>query len=807
MSDSRLAAGATAVRRLLALVLVSALAGVLVAGLVLPLAGLTGVAARNVATGIEDLPAELDEVPIAQRTTVLDSRGTPIAYFFDENRVDVALEDVSPVMKRAILSIEDARFYEHGALDIQGTVRALVNNALGEPIQGGSSITQQLVKQILVAEADTRAEYEAAIEQTVGRKLEELQYAMAYEQDHTKDEILESYLNIAYFGDQAYGIASAARHYFSVEPGELNLRQSAMLAGLVQNPSSYEPTDNPGLARERRGVVLRRMVELDATTQEAARRANTAPLGLDLTETTNGCVTTVAPFFCDYVSSYLLDNEALGPTRSARESRLFTGGLTIRTTLDQRMQRAADRAVQDRVDPTDQAIGGMAMVEPRTGEVRALAQSRPMGDDTAQGETYLNYTVPKDLGGAAGFQAGSTFKSFVLASALQQGLPLDTTIYSPQYYTVPSGAVQDCDGNDVADWSLSNSTGTGNFDMYSGTQQSVNTYFAQLEERTNLCPPVSLVREMGIEVPENDEVAPFTLGVTDVSPLSMAAAYATFPGRGVYCEPTPVQSIEDRDGNPIELPEGCERLFRPAVGDAVNDVLRGVQEESDGFGFLNDLDLEQISAGKTGTTSDNKSVWFMGYTPNLVTSSMIAGANDAGSPLTLEGQSLGGVPLSFDAIGGSSLAGPMWKQAMATTQRWLPDRDFHALDTSKIGGAAIEVPSLAGLTVEEASAQLRDAGLVPVVSSTVDSSYAAGAVAYTSPSGGSEAVSGDQVFLFVSDGSPYVPPTTATTTTPAPTTTTPAPTTTTPPPTTTQPPSATIEPPPETTTEQPPDEG
>ncbi|MDQ3664819.1 MAG: transglycosylase domain-containing protein, partial [Actinomycetota bacterium] len=232
MSDHRLVAGVVAVRRLFALVLVSALAGVLVAGLVLPLAGLTGLAARNVANGIENLPAELDEVPIPQRTTVLASDGTPIAYFFDENRVDVSLEDVAPVMKRAMLAIEDSRFYEHGALDVQGTARAVINNALGEPLQGGSSITQQLVKQILVTQAETRAERAEATETSYSRKLRELQFAMAYEREYSKDQILESYLNIAYFGDSAYGIQEAARHYFSVDAADLNVRQAATLSGL-----------------------------------------------------------------------------------------------------------------------------------------------------------------------------------------------------------------------------------------------------------------------------------------------------------------------------------------------------------------------------------------------------------------------------------------------------------------------------------------------------------------------------------------------------------------------------------------------
>jgi len=760
MSAHWLASVATALRRIVALVAVSALAGLLVAGLALPFAGLTGIAARGVATGIEELPTEINEATLPQRTKILDSTGKTIAYFYEQNRVDVPLQEVAPVMRRALLAIEDSRFYQHGALDIQGTSRALVNNLLGQPTQGGSSITQQLIKQILVAKADTRQEYEAATEQTVARKLQELQFAMAYEQNHGKREILESYLNIAFFGDGAYGISAAARQFFSVRPDQLSLTQAATLAGLVQNPSAYNPTLAPATARERRDTVLRRMAELKEITPKVARRAVAAPLGLRVTETPNGCVNTVAPFFCDYVQAYLLNSEALGKTRTAREEQLLTGGLTIRTTIDLRMQRAADTAVRERVNPTDNAIGGIAMVEPGTGKVRALAQSRPMGRDSKSGETYLNYLVPESLGGAAGFQPGSTFKSFVLATALKQGLPLSTTFDAPQTYVVEEGTVQNCDGSDVERWEVDNSTGTGRFDMYLGTQQSVNTYYAQLEQLTNICPAVTLTRDLGIAVPEQDEVAPFTLGPTDVNPLSMAAAYATFPARGMYCPATPILSVRDRDGRSTEFPASdCERAFRPAVGDAVNDVLRGVQEEG-GFGAYNGLDLDQVSAGKTGTTTNNFAVWFMGYTPNLIASSMIAGANDLGSPTSLAGQTVGGRPLLFDEIGGSSLAGPMWKRAMEVVQQWLPDEDFRPVDLSKLGGKAVDVPFLGGQSFAVAAEQLRQLDLVPILAlERVPNLYPEGTVATTEPGAGAALVPGQQVTIYLSDGPAPPPPT------------------------------------------------
>ena len=331
------------------------------------------------------------------------------------------------------------------------------------------------------------------------------------------------------------------------------------------------------------------------------------------------------------------------------------------------------------MDPTDQAIGGLAMVVPGSGEVRALSQSRPMGSKKKKGETYLNYVVPKQYGDANGFQAGSTFKAFVLSAAITQGIPLSTQISSPQTISIPENRFRVCNGNYLQStdvWSPENSTGTGTFDLYKGTQLSVNTFFAQLEERTGLCAPTTLAQKMGVTVPDRDVVGPFTLGVTDVDPLTMAGVYATFGARGQFCEPRPVVSVQNSAGKTIEdYPAKCTQLLKTDVADAVNDILRGVQEPG-GFGYDAGLALSQESAGKTGTTSDNKAVWFDGYTPNLATVAMIAGANSKGHPLSLNGQTVGGVYIQ--GAHGSTTAGPMWGDAMKVIQNYLPDDTFSA---------------------------------------------------------------------------------------------------------------------------------
>ena len=455
---------------------------------------------NSIADGFKSLPLALREQPTPERTVVKDVHGKTIAYFYKQNRHSIPLKKVAPVMQDAILSIEDYRFYKHGPIDVQGTFRALVSNTLGNSVQGGSSITQQLVKMILVQQADSKKERLAAIDDSYGRKLRELKYAMAYEQNHTKKEILENYLNIAYFGDGAYGIDAAARHYFSVAPADLNARQAATLAGLVKNPVAYDPTKYPQAAITRRNTVLARMADLDKIDDARADELIGKPLLLKPTNYSNGCVSTVAPFYCDYVRRYLTQDPQFGDNPKERGRAIDTSGLTIETNLDPRFQRATDKAVMSTVGATDQAIGAQASVEPGTGEVRALSQSRPMGRDANRGETYINYTVPKDLGGANGFQAGSTFKAFTAAAALKAGYPTSTYFNSPQSLYQPAGTYYTCDGSGTGSWPVSNSTGAGGFPMSIALPQSVNTYFAQLEALVGLCPTMKAARSMGIEV-------------------------------------------------------------------------------------------------------------------------------------------------------------------------------------------------------------------------------------------------------------------------------------------------------------------
>ena len=658
------------------MVAVAAVLGVIVAGLAIPFAGLAGVGARNVARTMDSLPEELQTDPLSQRTTILDANGNRLASLYDENRITVPLTGISRTMVKALVAIEDYRFYQHGAIDLKGTLRALITNqANSGVVQGGSSITQQLVKLTLLSQAKTKAERQAATADTYARKLKELRYAIALEQTHSKDWILERYLNTAYFGDGAYGIQAAAKHFFNVNAKDLNLRQSALLAGLVKNPYGYDPTKFPDAAVTRRDVVLDRMAQLNVVPRARADKVKEKDLGLNVQDVDNGCVNSTAPFFCDYVLAYLLQDPQLGATVQERRNLLKNGGLTIKTTLDPAAQQDADTAVAAHVRPTDPAIGALAIEQPGTGNVVALAQSRPMGNRKKKGETYVNFTVPKEYGGANGFQPGSTFKVFTLATALTQGLPLTTQFDSPSPKTFNLADFSNCpgEGSFGGDYTVRNETGTGWFNLYSGTRMSINTFYLQVEELTGVCAPYDLAKQMGVKLtdPKVERYPSFTLGIADASPLEMAEAYATFAARGLHCDSRPVTQILDSTGTVIKNYDSqCTQVMPQNVADAVSDVLRGVIEG----GFASAQQLSVAAAGKTGTTQEQKAVWFCGYTAHYAAAATIAGIDAEGRPDTLVGKTVNGQYISLAS--GSGFAAPIWGDALKPLTAGQPYDNF-----------------------------------------------------------------------------------------------------------------------------------
>jgi membrane peptidoglycan carboxypeptidase len=717
---------------------VSVLAGVLIAGLIVPLAAMVGVGSRAAADELNNLPAELATPAPPTRSKVLMANGKVLAYFYDENRIPVSLNQIAPVMRQAQLAIEDHRFYQHGALDVKGTLRALVRNTAGDgSTQGGSSITQQYVKMVQIEACQAKADAQCvrdAQAPTLQRKVRELRYAIALEKRLTKDQILERYLNIAYYGDGAYGVEAAARHYYSTTAAKLNLPQSAMLAGLVQNPDGNNPVRNPSAALERRDVVLNRMAELNMITpQQAARAKKEAYSTKWVKPTRNGCVGTRYPFLCDYVRRTLLKTPSLGATVQDRENMIMRGGITIQTAIDPKSQDIAQRAVSKIIGPEDPLISTMDMVEPGTGLILAMAQNRPvMGTDRKKGESYYNYSAEYDLGGAEGYQAGSTFKVFTAAAALEKGIPL-TKIYNARSPLNLSGVpFRTCLGTARdPNYNPRNSTVSGTMNMYRGMAMSVNTYFLQLERDTGVCEASKMADRLGVKESKpapgvnltNDpriQVPSFTLGVANVSPLSMAEAYATFAARGVHCDPVVVAKIIGPNGKQLEpLSANCKQAISTDVADGVTTLLRGVM--TNGTGRPVRLSGIRNQAGKTGTIEDNQAVWFNGFTPLVAGAAMIA-IDPTSKHWRYHHSGVKGytVPSSgfyLQGHGSTDAGARIWHPAMQAAMKGKPDVGFHNPPSSIVQGQMSTVPSLYGLGIAEATTKLQAAGF------TVDRRY------------------------------------------------------------------------------------
>ncbi|WP_427892598.1 penicillin-binding protein [Kribbella sp. GL6] len=742
----------------------SAVAGALTAGLALPFAGLVGVTTAKAHDSVQYLPQDLETAPLTQNSIIEDADGRVIATLYQQNRNPVTLKQISPIMLKAIVAIEDDRFYEHGALDFKGTLRALLRNqSAGGVQQGGSSITQQYVKQTLINKARTPDEVKTATADTYERKIAELRYAIAVEKQMTKGQILNGYLNLAFFGNRSYGVEAAAMHYFGVHAAKLTLPQAAMLAGIVKNPNGYDPINNPKRAKARRDVVLRRMQELNVITAKQAQEALKTPV-IDPAKVRivpSGCANSKYPFFCEYVVSKLKENNSFGKTKEERENYIETSGLVIKTSLDQKAQKAAETSIAEHSKPTDDVIGAVTMVEPGTGLVKAMAQSRPYG--AKKGQTAYNYNVEKSYpGGFGGFQNGSTMKAFTIAAAISRKVPTTYRIRSPQTIDLSGKPFETCNGPTSADpYNPKNSTKTIlDPSMVDAARASTNTYFLQLSQQIGLCPIATIANQLGMFdgqlLKPLKQVVSYTLGSAgNVTPLMLSNAYATFAARGMYCSPQVITSITSlKTSKPIPTPgPNCHRVLSPGVADGVNYVLQQVMAKG-GTGAKLKFGNSDL-AGKTGTTNENLAVWFAGYSTRLAAASVVADADP--KIQNMIGQTFDGKKMS-DASG-SGTAGPIWETAMQLALQGLPSTKFVKADDKVIRGDVKDLPNLKGMTPADAAAKLLSMGFKAQMDhgARVDSDAPNGTVAWTNPRQEDGAPAGAVITLFISNGSKATP--------------------------------------------------
>jgi membrane peptidoglycan carboxypeptidase len=625
------------------LAVASAVGGALVAGVALPVVGGLGTVVRNAANKFNTLSTpELHQLPV--RSVLLDRYGKVLAYYYPRgiDRLPVSYSQIAPSMRDAIVAIEDYRFYQHGAIDFRGTIRALVNNLTHHTVQGGSTLAQQYVKNVeILSSPNPVAAFASATEDTIGRKIRELRMAAVAEHSMSKNQILTGYLNVAFFGENSYGVEVAAERYFSTTAAKLTLAQAATLAGIVEDPSFYDPIANPGNALARRNLVLNRMAQLHYISAATAAAAEKQPLGLKETIPQSGCTSKsakYAAYLCDYVIA-VIKHDAAYKQVWARLNGL--GGLTITTTLDRQDQHAANRAVDyilppppNRFNPGKNADTEV-LIQPGTGKIRAIAIDRRYG--TGHGQNLIDYAVGPQYDGGQGVQIGSTGKVYVMVTALEQGLPFGYSKTVP--YQANITGYTNCKGQPVGTmlpngqlgWSLHNdeSEPGGHYTLYTGTTASINVFFAYLEQKVGLCQSVKTAVQMGLTWPNGksllkpyrgspsaDNVPSFTLGAVDVTPMAVAAADATLPARGIFCSPIAITKIVTDTGGKLPVESAnCHRVLSQTIADAANYILQG---DLNGAGTATADNIPRPAASKTGTADNYMSAFFVGYTPDLL---------------------------------------------------------------------------------------------------------------------------------------------------------------------------------------------
>ena len=677
---------------LIAFILVSALGGALIAGMALPALAAAGLGAKAASDHFQNLPASFQIPVLPQRDTIEAADGSVIATTWDpdnqSDRVVVPLSGISILMQRAIVAIEDQRFYEHGGIDLKGTLRALIDNSTGGGnLQGGSTIAQQYVKNALELEAGNNAALrEAADADTFSRKLSELRYAISLLQEMSKNELLQSYLNLIFYGNGSYGVQVAAETYFDTSAAKLNADQAAMLAAVVNSPSEYNPFTNAGAVLARRNVVLADMAKQGYLSAKQAAADEKQPLGLNPGNQTDGCIGAGSEaFFCSYVYDSFINDAAYGATKSARVNLWNQGGLVVKTTLVPQDQASGAKAVADHTDPGDKVATALAMVTPGTGAITAIAQSKPMG--SGSGETYVDLAADPEHGGGEGYQAGSSFKIFEGLAALEDDWNPATSMSVPSPLEETGLKLPACVAGQSTTVTWPGSYAPNNDDGrgFTGTLPeaywySVNTYFLTLETRTGLCLPATIAQSMGVTL-DNDtgtgaplgQFPSFTLGTNLITPIEMASAYATLAAHGEYCRPYVITTVSNLAGRqyPAQQPD-CAQVLDPDLANELTAMLQGVLTQPGAT--AEGLGIGRPSAGKTGTTTQSIATWFDGYTPQLATAVWTGfvspKAGDFLGYLTIGGK------YWDQQIFGATISAPTWREAMKGAMKGQPVEQF-----------------------------------------------------------------------------------------------------------------------------------
>jgi len=777
---------------LLGLVGLSAIAGILVTATVTPALAVAGAAGSQALDLFEKLPSYLEiDAPMEPSTIyAIGGDGNPVAQatFFDQNRTQVAFDQVNPVVYDAILSSEDKGYYEHGGINLGATVKALVDNVRGTSTRGASTISQQYVKNVLVQQceqgvlpgtegyADKIAQCWLDATNATGadgieRKLQEMRYAIQIEKDYSKNEILLGYLNIASFGGTVYGVEAAANYYFSTTAANLTVAQAATLAGIVQNPNTYRidkpggtSTDADGNAvngaddgysstLQRRDYVLGRMLADGKITQAQFDEADASPITPVITPPSQGCAAAGNnAYFCQYVKTVILSDPAFGDTPQERTKALYRDGLKIYTSLDLRVQDPAVAALKDRVPPNfdNQYFGAAGVtIEPGTGRVLAMTQNTTFQETATEDQAFTSLVFASDAahGGSGGFPVGSAYKLFTLINWLETGHSVNESV-NGRNQTLKMKAA--CTG---ATWNFDTDE-VGNFNGVSGytgtpmtfTRESLNSGYFAMASQLDICDINGVADRLGVNLGNGgkttDQNVPYdVLGSKYISPLDMAGAYATVANKGTYCTPVAIDRVVTQKGEELPVPKSsCSEVLRPEIAATAAYALQGVMDSGGTGAMANPWDGTPL-IGKTGSHNE--------YSTMMIESSTKA------TTAVFVGRWQGDANIWGEWFNGNELQNIRYDVA----------RDMQAAADALLGGGEefpqpdqnltrrvlVDLPSVVGMSVDDATGTLQRYGFSVNVGSPVDSDLAEGMIATQDPGAG-QVSSGTSVTISPSNG-------------------------------------------------------
>jgi membrane peptidoglycan carboxypeptidase len=750
------------------------LAGVLAAALLFPLVGGIGWMSNRAADVVANGSAQLLQGDIPQVSTMVDAEGNPIAWIYSQRRFEVATNQIANTMKLAIVSIEDKRFAEHNGVDWPGTLTGLTGYLRGDlDTRGGSTIEQQYVKnyQLLVT-AQTAAQRRAAVALTPARKLREIRMALTLDTTFSKAEILTRYLNLVYFGNGAFGIQDAAQTYFGIDASQLNWQQAALLAGVVQSTSLLDPYTNPQGALERRNVVLGTMIANVPEYADELRAAKATPLGVlpQPNQLPGGCIAAGdRGFFCDYALEYLAE---AGISRD----QVARGGYLIRTTLEPKVQTSVKSAIDEIASPTlDSVASVMSVIKPGKDahRIMAMASNRTYGlnGDARESVQPLPFSLIGD-------GAGSIFKIFTTAAALDMGLGIDAQLQVPGSFQAKGLGSSDTPGCPKETWCVKNAGNyRGSMNVTDALAASPNTAFAKLIQQVGVTRAVDMAVRLGLRSyalpgtaraydPESNEsladfikrqnIGSFTLGPFQLNALELSNVAATLASGGVWCPPSPIDKIIDRHGAEVPftsqpcdqaVPEGLANTF-------ANALSKDTSSPGTAAGAAASVGWDLPMSGKTGTTESHRSAGFVGFTNRY-----------AGAVYVFDDSSRPGGICSFplrkcydgDLYGGSEPA-RTWFEAMKPIGGDFGDVRLPPTDPRYVEGApGGRVPTVSGLKLDAARQRLRDAGFrVADQATPVNSGAPYGYVVGTTPTG--QTMPGSIITINISNGTPPPPP-------------------------------------------------